>query len=79
MKSVGIDPIKYGILQVDYNTYIPRGDDSEDDKFYVKFNSVSYEKLAMISILKLQDMEKKHTARLNSIEERLSTLEQKGW
>ena len=78
IRSIGMDPMKYGILHIDYNTFIPRGDDSEDDKFYFKLNSVSYEKLATISILKLQDMEKKHTARLNSIEGRLLALEQKG-
>ena len=78
MISIGIDPKKYGILNIEYNTYIPRGDDNEDDKFYIKFESVSYERLSILSILKLQDMEEKYSTRLNEVENRLLLLEQKG-
>lgn len=78
MASIGIDPVKYGILNIEYNTYIPRGDDNEDDKFYIKFESVSYERLSILSILKLQDMEEKYSTRLNEVENRLLLLEQKG-
>lgn len=43
MKSVGIDPIKYGILQVDYNTYIPRGGMVERNggKFFTNLSDVA--------------------------------------
>ena len=43
MKSVGIDPIKYGILQVDYNTHIPRGEMVERNggKFFTNLSDVA--------------------------------------
>lgn len=78
MYSVGLDPSKYGILQIEYDKHLSRGDTEEDDKFYPKFISVSYERLATLAIAKIQDMEKTHVDRLNSLEQRLLELEQKG-
>ena len=75
MKACDLNPTKYGILNIDYGTFISRGDGPEDDKFYFKFGSVSYEKLATLSILKIQAMEKEHKDRLDSIEKRLAELE----
>lgn len=78
MYSVGLDPSKYGILQIEYDKHLSRGDTEEDDKFYSKFISVSYERLATLAIAKIQDMERTHVDRLNSLEQRLLELEQKG-
>ena len=79
MKSLGIEPTKYGIIQINYNEYLSRGDNPEDDKYYSKIISISYERLAMLSMLKLQNMEHEYTNRLDSLEKRLLELEQKGW
>lgn len=78
MKSLGIEPTKYGIIQINYNEYLSRGDNPEDDKYYSKIISISYERLAMLSMLKLQNMEHEYTNRLDSLEKRLLELEQKG-
>ena len=77
MIELDIDPEKYGILNVSYNHMLSRGDGLEDSKFYTKFYEVSYNDLFSLSLLKMNVMEKQHVARLESLEERLTALENK--
>lgn len=77
MIELGIDPEKYGILNIRYNHMLSRGDSLEDSKFYTKFYEISYNDLFSLSLLKMNVMEKQHVSRLESLEERLTALENK--
>ena len=77
MLELGIDPEKYGILNIRYNHMLSRGDSLEDSKFYTKFYEISYNDLFSLSLLKMNVMEKQHVTRLESLEERLTALENK--
>ena len=77
MIELGLDPEKYGILNIKYNHMLSRGDDLEDSKYYTKFYEVSYNDLFSLSLLKMNVMEKQHIARLDLLEERLTVLENK--
>lgn len=77
MIELDIDPEKYGILNIRYNHMLSRGDSLEDSKFYTKFYEISYNDLFSLSLLKMNVMEKQHVARLESLEERLTALENK--
>lgn len=68
--SHGIDPFKYGILNVEYNAYINRGSE-EDQKYYPKFMTISYEQLNTLALIKMQSLEKKN----NELESRLAAIE----
>lgn len=75
MIDLGIDPEKYGILNIQYGHILSRGNDFEDGKYYTKFYEISYNDLFNLSLLKTHMMEKEHVERLNSLEARLSALE----
>lgn len=77
MIDLDIDPEKYGILNIQYGHMLSRGDDEEDGKYYTKFYEISYNDLFNLSLLKMHVMEKEHVARLESIEKRLTALENK--
>ena len=77
MIDLDIDPEKYGILNIQYGHMLSRGDDEEDGKYYTKFYEISYNDLFNLSLLKMHVMEKEHVERLNSLEARLSALENK--
>ena len=70
--ELGIDIDKYSFLDISYNYMLPSSD-SEDCKFYTKFRYVSYNDLFALAMRELQNTKK----RLNSIEDRLSVLENK--
>lgn len=76
-KSENIDPSKYSILNIQYNYLMNRGNGEEDYKYYTKFMEISYNDLYNLSILKIKDMEEKHTSKLENLEARLSALENK--
>ena len=76
-KSENIDPSKYSVLNIQYNYMMSRGDTEEDFKYYTKFMEISYNDLYNLSILKIKDMEEKHTSKLENLETRLSALENK--
>ena len=76
-KSENIDPSKYSVLNIQYNYMMSRGDTEEDFKYYTKFMEISYNDLYNLSILKIKDMEEKHTSKLENLESRLSALENK--
>ena len=78
--ELDIDPEKYGILNIEYNSMISRGDSIEDYKFYTKFYNISYNDLYNLSLLKiknLEDIENEHSSKLNELEERIALLEGK--
>ena len=76
-KSENIDTSKYSVLNIQYNYMMSRGDTEEDFKYYTKFMEISYNDLYNLSILKIKDMEEKHTSKLENLEARLSALENK--
>lgn len=76
-KSENIDPSKYSVLNIQYNYMMSRGDTEEDFKYYTKFMEISYNDLYNLSILKIKDMEEKHTSKLENLESRLFALENK--
>lgn len=51
----GLDPFKYGILNVQYNALINMGSE-EDKKFYTKFMTVSYDQLNTLYLIKIQSL-----------------------
>ena len=57
-----------------YNYMLSRGDGEEDYKYYTKYMFFSYTDLHNLAMLKIKDMEEKHTARLTSIENTLQQL-----
>ena len=73
-KELDIDPEKYSILDIQYNHMLPRGNGEEDYKYYTKYMSISYTDLHNLAMLKIKDMEEKHTARLTAIENTLQQL-----
>ena len=75
--ELGIKPEKYNILNISYNHMLNRGSDEEDCKYYTKFMSIAYSDLHNLAILKIKDMEERHTERLNSLENKLEMLEDK--
>ena len=76
MLELNISPEKYGILNIRYGYMLQMGDE-EDSKYYTKFYDVSYNDLFSLSLLKMSTMEKQHIERLNSLEDRISALENK--
>lgn len=77
MIDLDIDTEKYGILNIQYGHMLSRGNDFEDGKYYTKFYEISYNDLFNLSLLKTHMMEKEHVERLDSLEARLSALENK--
>lgn len=75
--EMGVDPEKYGILNIMYNHYMYRGDDDEDIKFYTKFYEISYNDLYNLALLKIQSMEKEHKEILEEHNNRIKALEEK--
>lgn len=75
--ELGIKPEKYNILNISYNHMLNRGSNEEDCKYYTKFMSIAYSDLHNLAILKIKDMEERHTERLNSLENKLEMLEDK--
>ena len=73
-KELDIDPEKYSILDIQYNYMLPRGNGEEDYKYYTKYMSISYTDLHNLAMLKIKDMEEKHTTRLTAIENTLQQL-----
>ena len=74
-KELDIDPEKYSILDIQYNYMLTRGNGEEEDfKYYTKYMSISYTDLHNLAMLKIKDMEEKHTARLTAIENTLQQL-----
>ena len=76
-KEIDIDPEKYNILDVIYSYMMSRGQDEEDCKYYTKFYMVSYNDLYNLSLLKIKNIEDTHLSKLNELEQRILSLENK--
>lgn len=83
LESLGLSESNLNIVKCNYNFYLSRGDE-EDDKFYTRFMTISYNDLYSIAIIKMQHMNKEiedlkheYTTEIDKLKAKTIALESK--
>lgn len=83
LESLGLSESNLNIVKCNYNFYLSRGDE-EDDKFYKRFMTISYNDLYSIAIIKMQHMNKEiedlkheYTTEIDKLKAKTIALESK--